>query len=583
MLKTCYYDVLNVDPKVPQEDLKGLYRKLALKMHPDKNTDDPDATSKFQAVVEAYEVLSDPQERAWYDSHKQQILSGKEPGTATPEDDFTFNIFEYFIGSCYKDFNDSEKGFYTVYRKVFEKIIGEEEEARQYEDEKFGNYESYLLSPTFGTENQNIEGIKKFYDYWDAFVTCKSFAWADEYKADRDDDRFIKRATDKENKKIRQKAKKNYLSTIADLVSFVRKRDPRWRKLQDHWAQEEKDKAKKRVEDEKLKKDKKKQSQLRVREEEMKRFEEIDRIREAEQANLPKRKNTSKEIEEFECLVCNKVFKNEKVLQNHEASKAHLKKKKEIMKSVAMNDEEVNMAEEIVVEKVEEAPCAKGKKNKKKRRKNKKKDESDEEENDEKIQEKNENDKNSEGDHQHDLEKKNKEELEQTDNQIVDGSDVEENEGDVFAQAFMSNMNQNKKIFKEEAKQDDKDNSEDSKDEDQIEGDTDKGEEDLHLEVKEEIEQEEKDDKDTNNKKSKQKKETKDDDTQIENKKEGESDEEKDEWQEHRDQKKKQKEDKKKKKDEKKKEENLTCKICHVKCESKTKLFKHLKSKHLSS
>jgi DnaJ family protein A protein 5 len=78
--KTCYYEILQIDPKFPQEDLKKHYRRVALKMHPDKNPDDPTATANFQLLNEAYQVISDPNERAWYDSHKNQILTGKEVG-----------------------------------------------------------------------------------------------------------------------------------------------------------------------------------------------------------------------------------------------------------------------------------------------------------------------------------------------------------------------------------------------------------------------------------------------------------------------------------------------------------------------
>ena len=45
------------------------YKKAALKWHPDKNKD-KDTTKMFQSVSEAYQVLSDPNERAWYDSHR---------------------------------------------------------------------------------------------------------------------------------------------------------------------------------------------------------------------------------------------------------------------------------------------------------------------------------------------------------------------------------------------------------------------------------------------------------------------------------------------------------------------------------
>lgn len=43
----------------------------------DKNLDNPDeAKSQFQVIQQAFEVLSDPQERAWYDDHREAILKG---------------------------------------------------------------------------------------------------------------------------------------------------------------------------------------------------------------------------------------------------------------------------------------------------------------------------------------------------------------------------------------------------------------------------------------------------------------------------------------------------------------------------
>jgi DnaJ homolog subfamily A member 5 len=60
--------------------MKVAFRKLAMKLHPDKNTVDPLAKEKFQELNEAYEVLKDPNERAWYDSHRDQILRGDIDG-----------------------------------------------------------------------------------------------------------------------------------------------------------------------------------------------------------------------------------------------------------------------------------------------------------------------------------------------------------------------------------------------------------------------------------------------------------------------------------------------------------------------
>jgi molecular chaperone DnaJ len=65
--KRDYYEVLGVGRDAAEPDIKGAYRKLALKYHPDRNPDDPGAEEKFKEASEAYSVLSDPQKRATYD------------------------------------------------------------------------------------------------------------------------------------------------------------------------------------------------------------------------------------------------------------------------------------------------------------------------------------------------------------------------------------------------------------------------------------------------------------------------------------------------------------------------------------
>jgi len=68
-----YYQILGVPPNANGDDIKLQYRKLALKLHPDKNRDDPNATERFQELQEAYEVLSDPEKRVAYDQNSDFI------------------------------------------------------------------------------------------------------------------------------------------------------------------------------------------------------------------------------------------------------------------------------------------------------------------------------------------------------------------------------------------------------------------------------------------------------------------------------------------------------------------------------
>ncbi|KAL3340174.1 hypothetical protein AABB24_028680 [Solanum stoloniferum] len=62
-----YYRILEVDYDAPEEVIRSNFIRLALKWHPDKQNDQDSATSKFQEINEAYQVLSDPVKRQEYD------------------------------------------------------------------------------------------------------------------------------------------------------------------------------------------------------------------------------------------------------------------------------------------------------------------------------------------------------------------------------------------------------------------------------------------------------------------------------------------------------------------------------------
>lgn len=119
-----YYQILGVDKKATQDEIKKAYRKLALQYHPDKNKDNKAAEEKFKLISEANGVLSDPEKRKKYDElgeNWQQFEHAQQQG-GNPFGGRAGNQQYYYEG----DINDlfGNAGESTGYSDFFEQFFG---------------------------------------------------------------------------------------------------------------------------------------------------------------------------------------------------------------------------------------------------------------------------------------------------------------------------------------------------------------------------------------------------------------------------------------------------------------------------
>ena len=80
MSKRDYYEVLNVARNASEAEVKQAYRRLAMKLHPDRNPGDQVAEERFKEAKEAYEVLSDSRKRTAYDQFGHAGVDGTAGG-----------------------------------------------------------------------------------------------------------------------------------------------------------------------------------------------------------------------------------------------------------------------------------------------------------------------------------------------------------------------------------------------------------------------------------------------------------------------------------------------------------------------
>lgn len=247
------------------EQIRKAYRETALKHHPDKQaalllseeTEEAKEAKKeeidrhFKAVQEAYEVLIDSAKRRVYDSIDE--FDDEIPGDCASED------------------------FYKVYGPVFVRN---------------GRWSVAQPVPPLGQDDAPIQEVDAFYDFWYSFKSWREFPHADEFDLEQAESREHKRWMERQNGKLREKAKKEENSRIRTMVENAYKKDPRILRRKE---EEKAEKLRKKQAKHQAKRDKEEEA-ARVLEEERRKKEEEEKKAAEEAAALKKVKEKEKKL-----------------------------------------------------------------------------------------------------------------------------------------------------------------------------------------------------------------------------------------------------------------------------------------------
>ncbi|KAJ5885327.1 hypothetical protein N7495_009837 [Penicillium taxi] len=335
--KTDYYELLDVTRAATDDEIKKAYRRKALELHPDRNYGNVEETTRlFAEIQSAYEVLADPQERAWYDSHSDAFLgSSGDPeegqhsyNIRVTTSDEVLKFFSKF--SPRMDFSDAPTGFFGGLREQFTQLALEERLACQWEGQEFAEY------PSFGAQNDGFESVvRPFYASWSGFATKKSFAWKDTYRYAEAPDRRVRRLMEKENRRLREDGIREFNEAVRSLVAFVKKRDPRYQANAQNEAQRQ----------ESLRQSVAAQAARSRAMNNAKLRDHIvpDWAQSRELDFSEDQESSESEVESFECVVCNKSFKSQKQFEAHERSKKHIKAVKQMCREMRMENEDLDL------------------------------------------------------------------------------------------------------------------------------------------------------------------------------------------------------------------------------------------------
>ncbi|KAI0313172.1 hypothetical protein OF83DRAFT_1142529, partial [Amylostereum chailletii] len=243
-------------------------------------------------------------------------------------------------------------GFFTIYRNLFERLAHDE---RMYagpdlELPSFG-YASWTWAVP--AKDRQMEAARTFYNFWLNFTTEKDFTWVEMWNVSEAPDRRVRRMMERDNKKVRDDARKDYNDTVRTLVTFLRKRDPRYKA---HLARQKQsvgtasgsatpsavwDSATPTPGPAFVAQDWQKAP---------------DSPQASSTADL-EWSRAEGEDEEWECVACGKSFRSEAAWDSHERSKKHLKAVERLRQEMEIEEDELSLGGDDAEETVGDVPA----------------------------------------------------------------------------------------------------------------------------------------------------------------------------------------------------------------------------------
>jgi len=194
-----YYALLGLEHErylATEKDIQNAYKATALKYHPDKRGSITDndkekqrIEDRFKAIQEAYETLSNAEKRRLYDSMDEFDDTLPTPTSCETDDDF-----------------------YVIFGAAFK---------RQ------SKWSTRKTIPVLGDAETDMKSVDEFYDFWFTFKSWREFPSDDEFDLESAESRMDKRWMERQNAKMREKAKKDEERRLRMFVETAHSIDPR--------------------------------------------------------------------------------------------------------------------------------------------------------------------------------------------------------------------------------------------------------------------------------------------------------------------------------------------------------------------